>query len=161
MNPKFRSFSVLSLCMVTSLSCIPCAGAVDLPHQIVNSSSLSDAQAAAIWEEARADLLAIHDGTYSLENFCVEFLDAASGGVDLNITADRTLLIHPDEDTYFDGMQDALDTISGDARAEVEAIYTAQYEDALASYGRPVEVSYSLHAETSDARTSDFRLLAR
>ncbi len=134
-----------------------------LSPQITNLSSLSAAQANMLWEQAKNELVSMHEKVYSLDHFEAIFCDADDGGVDLDITADCTLLVHPENNPYFQGMQAAINTLSNTEKDTVQNICQAQYEDALAAYNTPVQATYLLHAEKpqTHARSESYNLMAR
>ena len=49
--------------------------------EIINNSSLPNAQAQAVWQEARGSLIASHNGVYALENFSAAFTGSGYDGI--------------------------------------------------------------------------------
>ena len=139
---KFKKITGIALagCMALS-SLMMTAGAASVlsenATEIINNSSLPNAQAQAVWQEARGSLIASHSGVYALENFSAAFTGSGYDGINLDVTADSTLLLNPETNRYFEGMRSALNTLDEGSREAAQPIYDAQFYDAMQAYQTP------------------------
>ena len=151
MFKRYISVALVSCLAMSSMMLY--AGAVDedtavsLSNELQNNSSLSDEAAQAYWLEAKESLLASHDGVYELNHFSAVFSNSEYGGINLDVTADSTLLLDPEENPYFAGMRSALETLDVASREALQPIYDAQLYDAAQAYQTPVNTTYLFYVD--------------
>lgn len=97
-----------------------------------------------------------------MENFSAVFTDSEYGGINLDVTADSTLLLNPETNRYFEGMRSALNTLDEGSREAAQSIYDAQFYDAMQAYQTPLKTTYLFYVDDSaSTRTNSQNLYAR
>ena len=103
-----------------------------------------------------------YEGVYDLNNFAVTFCNEAMKddmlSLDIEVSADMTLMEHPKDSPYATGMREEIDHMKDSKKKKMaEKVYRDYLQDVTPYYMQPEETgfSYQVHLPASDAKDGE------
>lgn len=129
--------------------------------QITNISlNLGSRRAEDISDTLIARLQKQYEGRYDLQNyevtFCKEVVQGDTLSLDIDLSADMTLVRNPNDSAYVAGMRKAVDKITdAEKKKEAEALYKGYLDEVMSYYMQPERTGFSFQVHLPAASAGD------
>lgn len=129
--------------------------------QITNISlNLGNRRAEDISDTLIARLQKQYEGRYDLQNyevtFCKEVVQGDTLSLDIDLSADMTLVRNPNDSAYVAGMRKAVDKITdAEKKKEAEALYKDYLDEVMSYYMQPERTGFSFQVHLPAASAGD------